>query len=272
MIIPLYRADPNLVGQRVKMLTSSRTSVDSDIANIETGPWDYVVRTMADLPTPVAGLINLTAGSWAFPVALNIGANIIVVPGGVECHLKGFWGEFLTGTSTNLIAVNGIALLETMALSNDAPLLLSGVGGICECAHCDIIAISACIVTTVAFSQLSVFGGIWQRFAGTPSGLHIACDVDDIRLVGVRGTGGLNRFVRYVSGAIASALIHGCTTDAATGIDWAAASLPANGLALLGNNLNCGTPLNGFTAASARANLKGNVENGALMSETAIVP
>src|SRR3989337_475909 len=116
----LFRADPNLLGQRVKLLTSSRTSVDAEIADIETGPWDHVVRSTSDLPSPSGGLITLTSGSWAFAEALNIGPNIIVCPAAVHCHLKGFWGKPVTGTATNLIAVNGVALLETMSLNGDA--------------------------------------------------------------------------------------------------------------------------------------------------------
>lgn len=233
--------------------------------------WDHVVRSLSDLPTPAAGLINLTAGSWAFPAALDIGANIIVVPGGVECHLKGWAGRFLTGSSTNLIAVNGVAFLETMALSNDAPLLLSGVGALCTCLACDIYAVSACVLSTIDFGYLQVIGGFWQRFAGTPAGLYIAGDLDHVQISGVIGRG-LTNFILHDSGAVQQCTVRGCVDDATNGINWAAANIPSEGLLVVGNEFSGATPFNGFVVGDARVNCKANLGSGGLLSETAIVP
>lgn len=277
----LFTADQSHADKTVGLLTDVQGSplrarlVDTTLAD---SPYDHVVRTMADLPAPVGGppgLINLTAGSWAFPVDLNIGNNIIVVPGLTECHLKGFWGKFLTGTATNLIAVNGIAFLDTMVLSNDAPLLCSGVGAICVCQECDIIAISACILTTVAFGHLQVVGGYWQQFAGTPAGLYVNCDVGNIQVLGVR-TVNLDRAIRWVAGVVGGCQVEGCSFFGGVGsigIDWAPASMPTRGLYIVGNDFEVDTPLQGFNPAAALVNAKANSARGVgLFTETAIVP
>lgn len=273
MTLALVPSD-NLAGNIVELQTPTRQTVRTRVADLAADqPWDHIVRTMADLPTPAAGLINLTAGSWFFADALDIGTNVIVVPGATECHLKGVWGKFLTGSSTNLIAVNGAAFLETMALSNDAPVLLSGAGGICHMLQCDVYAISACVVVTggFGFGWLQVDGGRWVRYAGTPAGLYIDDDMNRIQVSGVMGIQ-LTHFVQYVSGSQVECLLTGNSTSGTNGVTWAAANVPTQGLTLVGNSLGCVTPYNGFTQASARVNCKANLGTAGLLSETAIVP
>lgn len=277
-VYQLITTDQSFANKTLSLLTDVQGSpVRTRVQSIDVpGTWDNVVRTLADLPTPVGGppgLINLTAGSWFFKEALNIGNNIIVVPGGVECHLKGIWGKFLTGTATNLIAVNGAAMLETMALSNDAPLLLSGVGGMCVALACDIFGISACVLTTIAFGHFQAIGGFWQAFGGTPAGLYINGPIDHILIDGVEGIG-LNDFVlcNTAPGAVQDATIRGCTENSVNGITWPAASVPNSGLILFGNRLNSGTPYNGFTHLSPQVNAKLNTSSINLISETPIVP
>lgn len=273
----LFTADPSYNNKQLSLLTDvlgNPVPARVQDLTIPDQPWDHVVRTMADLPAPVGGppgLINLTAGSWFFAEALNIGNNIIVVPAATECHLKGTWGKFLTGTSTNLIAVNGAALLETMVLSNDAPLLLSGVGGICHVLESEIIAISTCILTTVGFGYLQVTGGLWQRFGGTPAGLYLNSNVTRVQLNGVSAVG-LTHFIQHVAGVIGECSAIGCNSDSTNGVTWLAANIPTNGLALVGNVFNSIAPYNGFTQASARVNCKANLGAGVLLSETPIVP
>jgi hypothetical protein len=273
----LFTADPSYNNKQVSLLTDvlgNPVPARVQDVTIPDQPWDHVVRTLSDLPAPVGGppgLINLTAGSWYFAEALNIGNNIIVVPAATECHLKGTWGKFLTGTSTNLIAVNGAALLETMVLSNDAPLLLSGIGGICHLIESEIIAISTCILTTVGFGYLQVTGGLWQRFGGTPAGLYLNSDVTRVQLNGVSAVG-LTHFIQHVAGVIGECSAIGCNSDSTNGVTWLAANIPPNGLALVGNVFNSIAPYNGFTQASARVNCKANLGAGILLSETPIVP
>ena len=65
---------------------------------------DHVVRTLADLPGPVAGSINLTSGSWCFVQDLDLGANKLTVPAGVDA--------FLTAEGKRLTSSNGTATLD----------------------------------------------------------------------------------------------------------------------------------------------------------------
>ena len=80
--------------------------------------------------------------------------------------------------------------------------------------------------------------------------------------------------VQYVSGTVRRASIMGCdtATTVATAVNWASASIPTLGLALVGNAWDDPSPYNGFTHTSARVNSKANLLQTGLMSETPIVP
>ena len=274
----LFTGNENLSGKRVNLLTDVLGSpVPTRVQDITLAreSWDNVVDTMADLPTPVGGppgLINLTAGSWFFRSTLAIGNNIIVVPAATTCHLKGIWGKTLSGIATNVIAVNGAAILETMQVSGDATLLLSGVDGICHCIGCDLYGVSANVFTTVSWGDFSWIGGRWGTAAGTPDGLRIGCLVRRILLDGVQTDVNLAAMVRWVVGIVDSALISNCNTPANFGIVWPAANIPVQGMAIMGNNFNSAVPFSGFTAASARVNAKGNMGGAGPITETPIVP
>lgn len=274
----VFTGDDSLIDAQVNLLTDVLGNpIRSRVQNIALAQasWDHVVNTMADLPAPVGGppgLINLTAGSWFFRSALNIGNNILVVPGGVTCHLKGIWGKLLSSTATNTIAINGTAILDTMQVSGDATLLLSGVDGICHCIGCDLYGLTTNVLTTVSWGDFSWIGGRFGVSAGVPDGLYIDCLVRRILLDGVQTDVNLNAMVRWVSGAVDSALICNCNTPANFGIVWPAANIPNQGLAIMGNNFNSAVPFQGFTAASARVNTKGNMGGAGPISETPIVP
>jgi hypothetical protein len=97
-------------------------------------------------------------------------------------------------------------------------------------------------------------------------------------LQGVTAVSGAD-FVNHVPGSITvnRATIMGNTLAVTPrAITWTAANIPTGGLAVVGNtfNVNSGPPtvFVGFTAASARVNLKANVGPTGLLTETAIVP
>lgn len=130
---------------------------------------------------------------------------------------------------------------------------------------------SACCLVLLALT-VQVVGGRWESDGGV--GLFIDGNVTrDLQLIGVRGED-MSSLVEYNSGTVRQATLQGLSTfsDVAVGVTWAAASIPTNGLSLVGNNFDTATALSGFTAADARVNLKACTEAGALMTETAIVP
>lgn len=116
-------------------------------------------------------------------------------------------------------------------------------------------------------------GGRWQA-SGTGAGLRIGGNITRIlQLANVAGYA-MASFVEYAAGTVRQATIQGCATfsNVGVGVTWAAASIPTNGLALVGNTFDTATPLSGFASTDARVNSKANIQAGALMSETAIVP
>lgn len=99
----------------------------------------------------------------------------------------------------------------------------------------------------------------------------VAGDVPTIQLSGIR-TSTLPTFVSYSSGSVGVALINGCRTDATTGIDWPFLTVPTQGLAIVGNSLDCLNPFVGFAVTDPRVNAKANIGSAGLLSETPTVP
>lgn len=60
-------------------------------------------------------------------------------------------------------------------------------------------------------------------------------------------------------------------SSVATGWNWAAASIPTDGLAIFTNSIGSATPFNGFDRNDARVNIKGCLGSGVLLQETPIV-
>lgn len=84
--------------------------------------WDHIVTGLADLPTPVAGVITLTDGSWAFKASVDIGANVVHVPAGTTVLLKGMGGfgeKVLSGSDTRVLLIEGSAYIETLTVEAD---------------------------------------------------------------------------------------------------------------------------------------------------------
>lgn len=330
--------------------------------------WDHVVSSLADLPAPVAGVIELTDGSWAFKAPIDLGANVLSVPSGVSVLMKGMGGfneKVLSGDASRVLLIEGNAHIETLTIEavngaavelatnaslasllcefdgdaqgvtmsaglwrdsmsrvvGDAEAMVMTGGrvhlsqtrflsGTSECfdasgASVTEVWMQGCLLqapgaSTVVFDcpagtfvsegtafecdtgnpvilsslalGLQLVGGRLQGTAGI--GVQVAGNITrHLQLVGVQGAA-LSSFLSRTAGTVRQATVQGCSTfsDVAVGITWAAASAPTNGLSVVGNTFDTATPLSGFTAASARCNLKANVSAGALMQETAIVP
>lgn len=338
--------------------------------------WDVVVESLADLPTPVGGFIDLVDGSYAFKSGVSLGANTLRVAAGVSVMVKGMGGvgeKLVTGSGAQgALRVLGSARIETINLQASGPggaLVVDG--GSVESTSCQFSGATAAVVVSgrwrdtggivgssiastvilnngadVELSQtrvtagvqsavelggasrlkvsasllqasaapvvlldsadahaivagselvtqqadgvcvqvdlcgtLQLIGGAMRGLTASPgTGLLVDGDIDSIQLVGVRGSdladGGSEGFVRYASGTVGQATVQGCSTDdsVATAIDWPSASIPTNGLLLVGNSWDAVTPYSGFTHTDARVNCKANSFQSGLMAETPIVP
>jgi hypothetical protein len=82
--------------------------------------YDYVIRTLDDLPTPSAGVITLTSGSYNLPDGLDVGANVLSVPAGVTVTFYGATDKTLTGSSGSglfSVALGGSLTVRGLTLS-----------------------------------------------------------------------------------------------------------------------------------------------------------
>lgn len=133
---------------------------------------------------------------------------------------------------------------------------------------------AANVVTIAGALSCLIRGGRLQSSAGTPgNGVQVAGDI----------TGGLEvNGTRFLALAVAVARSAGTQNrvaligldggaDVVLGVDWAAASIPTNGLIELGCQFNVAAPFANHTAADARVNRKACTGAGALLAETAIV-
>lgn len=334
--------------------------------------FDHVVETLADLPTPSSGVIELTDGSWAFKNSIDIGSNVLSVPAGTTVLLKGMGGfneKKLSGDDTRVLVLEGSAYIETLTIEatagaavelaspsnstltsrscyfsgdtqgvtmaggiwrdalsrvtggqeamvltggslnlsqtrflagTEAAFTASGGNAVdvtmlgcllhassttafrCDCSDGDFYLVdtqiecaaagSPTLVASLALS-LQFIGGRWTGDGGS-QGLLIDGNITrHLQVLGVEGHA-FSSFIERANGTVRHATVQGCSTfsDVTTGVTWAAANIPTNGLSLVGNNFDTATPISGFTAASARVNSKANTSAGALMQETAIVP
>lgn len=119
-------------------------------------------------------------------------------------------------------------------------------------------------------------GGNLQIIGGQYSNLNVAVHVsspgDTLQLVGTRMQA-MSTGVEGIAGVTSATLTDCRFVNMGSGIKWAAAALPTDGLAVVACGIdNTGIPFDGFTYLSARANSKACLINGALASETPIVP
>lgn len=319
--------------------------------------WDTIVTALGDLPAPVAGVITLPSGSYAFKNSVALGANTLLVPAGNTCLIKGMGlGKVLSGSAGSVLNVKGEAVVESLAVSASAgvgilqdqagSMLIASASrvtggtvgysitaGASRLVTCELIggtsnALSAsgasvdrvdfentliradaaaavlwnaddsdlyfmdvelrctlangtCFENTGA-GTLQFIGGKWSTdIASRGNGLNINGNIQGgLQVIGVHGEdistsdASGEAFIRYQSGTVRRATVAQCNTSTtvSTAINWPAASIPTNGLSIVGNTWDDPTPYVGFTHASARVNAKANLLQSGLMSETPIVP
>jgi hypothetical protein len=123
-------------------------------------------------------------------------------------------------------------------------------------------------------SGLQWIGGRINAYVTT--GLRIAADVQSIVLQGVTAVTNSEKsdFVRWTAGKTDRATIMGNTLfgeQGARGINCGKDRVPTLGLAIVGNTLRVGAPLEGFDHRTKNVNSKANIGPNGLMKETAIV-
>jgi hypothetical protein len=244
-------------------------------------PWDYVVRSLADLPAPVGGFIDLTTGSWAFAADLDITPSVLRVQTGQSVLLKGFNKTISTGVAgTRVLEVNGTALVESLNLfsANNDVVYLANAASQLQMQNCSVQNgdDGTSCVNLHSGAYFRMFGGELINVPGTGApGLVITGNFTDILLDGVR-VDGCAQGVFLGAGTVGACSVIGCRCESncTNAIQWASAFIPTQGLLIVGNrwNLAAGSCFNGFTAASARVNAKANAYSAGLLTETAIVP
>ena len=262
--------------------------------------WDHIIRSTADLPIPAGGFIDLTSGSWFLANSVNVGANAVRVPAGVTVRLTGGgWTAVLSGADgSRVFAVDagGLALVDNIAITGGAAtaavhvtgtlhairIRAEGIGGNGEFrmfAGSDVSLLDCMViepgvnsaVRASAANRIRIIGGSIKGPGATGNGIRIGGDI--AKEISVIGTFFESLAVGISIGnfAIRSAAIQGNTIEATMGISCAAASVPALGMLIEGNILDCATPISGFAAADARVNMKCNCGQAGLLTETTIV-
>ena len=269
-------ADDNLDDDRLALLGPNREPVHCRVRDLSvaTDLYDHVVTSLADLP-PLSGIYyDLTPGSWAFPVPLNIGTNTIRIPAG-DVYVNGLgWNNVITATGNYTFRVSGgNLLLKDMSMVAGTACIIVQSGSLY--ARNAYLAPSGGTGSAVRNSGGLVIDFLGCTFSGGLYGCYVDGNVTQAyRLVDCdvsTGTAG----VFHVSGTMPAFQIVGSRLSAITGINWNTASLPTGGLLVNGCHFNCTTNYAGHTPASALANYKCNskTSGGAgLLTETAIVP
>jgi len=115
---------------------------------------------------------------------------------------------------------------------------------------------------------------IGGRAGSIQRALRVQADCQSIEVHGVTATS-LVHFVTRVSGTVNRATIMGNTVSAigTAAINWASASVPTGGLAIVGNNFNVALAnvFTGFNHLNSRVNSKANTRDTALMPETPMI-
>lgn len=107
----ILTADASLNQQRFQLLCNNKAKCDALVVPLASvACFDHVVRSLADLPAPSAGAINLTQGSWCFATPINLGANKLVVPNGVSAYLQGAGPAATISASGTVLQVDGTAV------------------------------------------------------------------------------------------------------------------------------------------------------------------
>jgi hypothetical protein len=226
--------------------------------------------------TGTAQGITMSAGLWRDSLSrVTGGAEAMVMTGGV---LNLSQTRFLGGTEPAL-AASGPDVLDVflqgcrLSASSTNTIRWDCPGGNFYAVDSEVVcgdAGSACFANVLGLAVQFVGG----RLNGN-GGQGVLIDGNITRmlqLVGVQGFD-LGSLVEHGLGTVRQATLQACATfsDVAVGVTWAAADLPTNGLALVGNTFDTATPLVGFDHTDVGVNSKANVSNAGLMLETAIV-
>lgn len=276
----LLIADPSLASQELSFLAPRGPAINARVrtTDVPLASWDYIVRSLADLPTPVGGYIDLTTGTWLFTgtAAINLGANVLRVAGPQNVYLRG-GQQLVYNTGASLIEVAGGWLaLDNVNLMNsgtDCVLITSGILSMrnSELRETVNAGANSCVRALGAAVRIRITNS--RLLGATVNGLLIDADVPLVHLIGVGSDPALAlaHFVHYIAGTVAAGLVTACYSAATNGITWAAANIPTRGLLVVGNDFSGATPFNGFVAADARVNCKANIGAAGLLTETAIV-
>lgn len=268
----VFGADPSLTSQRLTLLTSSRALVRAQVIDVTSSAFDHVIRSVTDFPAAVAGVITLTTGSWAIAAPINLGTDQILIPAGTTVYMQGIgWDKVLT-TTGDVLTVDGTLVAQGLALTGGNNGIVLHAGSEAFVTNCRIHAAASCIRNN-GCDQLSALGGYWTTDAGAGYGYrHSGNTAKGILLANILAED-MGAFVHRASGTASSVTISGCTTISSTwGVNWPAASIPTQGMLIVGSAFNSVAPLNGFTEASARVNVKACLGSAGLLSETPIVP
>lgn len=171
-------ADAAQLNQRVQLILSSHATIDAQVVELlaslitndssvpgatvkdalnnllvsGASAYDHVVRTIADLPAAVAGIRDLTTGSWAFTEPIDLGSDILRAPSGTEVLLAGLGpSKTLTGDGAAVLRIEGTATLQTMSVGANAG---GGIG-----LH----------INSGALDRVTSFGGQYSNAAGASS-------------------------------------------------------------------------------------------------------
>ena len=243
----------------------------------EESPYDHVVFTTDDLPAPSGGYIDLTSGSWFFADSVDIGTDTLRIPSGAEVFIKGGgWTKVLSGSANPQITVQGTLVAESFAaqstngntlnLEGGATILLQGctLGSTGSYASIVLDAGASSIGSVILVGSVLGSGGVGiEVLSGTVIEISLtACEIQGVS----------TDSIHYTGGTVSVCRVSNCFMSSTQGINWSAASIPTFGMLVTGNTFFCPFPVSGFTAASARVNMKANSGLTGLLSETAIVP
>lgn len=188
----------------------------------------------------LATLINCRIEAEGSACGLIVGGTANVVGDGVE---------FREGNSANVRYVSGdLTLVAPRFTGGSGPAILvdsdAGSSVVVSDAH-TIAAKSHGILVDGSLTSILSSNCNW----GAPTGAGIARQ----------------------SGTVGAVSIMGGRVAGDIGVLWASANAPTRGLAIVGVDVASATPFDGFTAASARVNVKACVGAAGLLDETAIV-
>ena len=301
--------EPSLRNQQVNVLAQSRASVQAHIVELTStlvnnlsgvagttvtdalntlaalitagDPWDHVVRSVADLPAPAGGFYDLTSGSWAIANSLSLNtANTIRVPSGATCLIKGMgWNKGITAgvTGAGVLRVDGTAIVETLFMSslNLATVVMNNANARLWLQDCTVENLddgTDCISLTLG-QYFSMRGGRVTADVTLPQGANVLGNFTSILLDGVVGNS-LAALLKWSAGVVGSVRVSDCRVESncTKAINWPVGNVPTQGMAIVGNAWNLAAPYTGIVSTTARVNMKANLGNAGLLTETAIAP